>query len=677
MKKITFFKKLTFTLALLISCAAFSQERTCGMVDYMEEKMQDPEFAEEYLRTKELFKEQLRKNIETEGFSQRNRPFVLIPVAVHFPEADESDRTCLEALAQNQVDILNADFTGTNSDISNWSAASSNYPGTNTGSANIFFCIATTDHPAGTDADLVEGGPAVTIGYPFGNGDQDSNFSGYMNFVVRNIGGGLLGYSPYPGSPAAGQAVVMNLGAFGSGPGCPNSGIVPGAPYNLGRTVTHELGHFYNLNHTFANYTCSSDDGIADTPNIDDSTGGCPNPGTLPGCVNGEWVLSMNYMDYTNDACMYMFSEGQINFVDTYMNAVASQFHSDRASCFVGAQFNLAATNSSFGTCTGENAEFEINYSTTEGFNETTTFTTSGEPAGTTVTFSQNTISSDGSITMSVDGVNSLALGSYPIQVIGTSASITKEIGVVINVTDSACASVGNETDTYLTSVTGVEFNTIDNLNNNPGGDVGYSDFTNLSTDVNRESSYDLTVYVNTDGDYPVGTVAWIDWNQNCDFTDPGEEYNLGVAQNVANGVTSDSPMSIMIPNDAVLGTTVMRVATEFNAYPIPCANGHDAEVEDYTINVLGSLSVDEFSLDGFVVYPNPNNGSFNVKLNTVNTNVDIVVYDIRGRKVYNETFKPESNFNQVVNLGSAESGVYLLQISDGTRTKTKKIIVE
>ena len=253
---------------------------------------------------------------------------IVIPVAVHFPEGLESDRACLEALAQNQIDILNGDFTATNPDANLWSTtASAFYPGVNHGAADIQFCIATAFHPEDTDADLVEGGPAVTIGYDFGGGnDADSNWSGYMNFLVKDIGGGLLGYSPLGGSIQAGQSVVINLGAFGSGAGCPDSGIVPSAPYNLGRTVTHELGHFYQLEHPFSG-SCDSDDGVADTPNIVDANYGCPAPGTIDGCEVGEFALTMSYMDYGDDACLYMFSEGQTDIVDTYVTSVLqSQF---------------------------------------------------------------------------------------------------------------------------------------------------------------------------------------------------------------------------------------------------------------------------------------------------------------------------------------------------------------
>ena len=91
---------------------------------------------------------------------------------------------------------------------------------------------------------------------------------------------------------------------------------------------------------------------------------------------------------------------------------------------------------------------------------------------------------------------------------------------------------------TYQTSTTGVTFNTINNLNSGKSAG-GYGNFTGQVTTVNRNSMYALSVRVNTDGNYPVGTMVWIDWNQNCNF-ESSEAYNMGVATNVTNGPTSN-----------------------------------------------------------------------------------------------------------------------------------------
>ena len=184
--------------------------------------------------------------------------------------------------------------------------------------------------------------------------------------------------------------------------------------------------------------------------------------------------------------------------------------------------------------------------------------------------------------------------------------------------TCSRCASEG--TTQYDTSTTRVIFNTIDNASGKPSG---YSDYLNISTTIERDASYDLTLQVNTDGNYATGSRVWIDWNQNCDFDDAGEEYTLGTASNQVDGETSNSPLSILIPPDASLGQTVMRVSTRYNAYPTSCQQNFDGEVEDYTLNIISTNSI---SWTGAV------NTSWNNLLNwstgAVPTSSDVVIID-------------------------------------------------
>ncbi len=143
------------------------------------------------------------------------------------------------------------------------------------------------------------------------------------------------------------------------------------------------------------------------------------------------------------------------------------------------------------------------------------------------------------------------------------------------------CSSIGNMS--YQTAVSRVIFGSIDNADG-PAKDVAYEDFTNLSTTVTQSSSENLTVYVNTDGNYRVDAFAWIDWNRDGDFTDSGEAYDLGNISNVANGALPT--LSISIPANAQLGATRMRVSAKYNSNPSPCETGFDGEVEDYTVIV-------------------------------------------------------------------------------------------
>lgn len=334
-------KKITLALLLLMSSFFMNAQRTCATDEIMSNMMADPFQKEAFLKMQQKFEIELQKlenNPQLRASAQSPQAVLRIPVAVHFPSvASTSNATfknCLIALAQIQINILNADYNSQNADLSNWTNnASFFYPNTQNGSFNVQFELATQNHPTGYG--LVEGQPAVTFGYnfastiPSGQPLRDANFAGYLNFVVKNIGSGLLGYAPLGGSPSLGHAVAINTFCFGSGSQC-SSTYRPTAPFNLGRTTTHELGHYFNLNHTFGSCgtnCATTGDKVCDTPAVLDETYECPEVGSVPGCVSGQNALTMNYMDYVDDACMYMFTQGQATRMLAHYNSIASQFN--------------------------------------------------------------------------------------------------------------------------------------------------------------------------------------------------------------------------------------------------------------------------------------------------------------------------------------------------------------
>lgn len=332
--------KTKLLLLLFVVTISFGQQRTCGTDAYMEKMLSNPEMKQQYLELQKQFESELERLTNAQQNRNGNATFstnalVRIPVAIHYPSvvnsSPESVKSCLRLLAQKQVAILNADYNATNSDLSLWTAASIYYPGVNIGDMDVSWEIATQNHP--TSSGLSNGTLAVTFGTNFlSNADSDSEWSGYCNLVVRNISGGILGYSPLAGSPSQGMTVVIDNNAFGATmTGSPTScsGYVPGAPYNLGRTLTHELGHFFNLYHTFqscTNTNCATQgDRVCDTPPLGTPTYSCPSDGTVAGCDGTTPALTMNYMDYTNDACMYMFTAGQVTRILAWYNTISSQ----------------------------------------------------------------------------------------------------------------------------------------------------------------------------------------------------------------------------------------------------------------------------------------------------------------------------------------------------------------
>lgn len=122
----------------------------------------------------------------------------------------------------------------------------------------------------------------------------------YLNIWIANLAG-ASGYATPPGSNAATDGMVIQYNAFGT--------INTVAPFQLGRTAVHEAGHWLGLKHIWGDASCG-DDGVEDTPQQSFFTKGCPS-GERSSCNNTTGDMYMNYMDYTNDDCMNLFTLGQ------------------------------------------------------------------------------------------------------------------------------------------------------------------------------------------------------------------------------------------------------------------------------------------------------------------------------------------------------------------------------
>ena len=128
----------------------------------------------------------------------------------------------------------------------------------------------------------------------------------HLNLWVCPMSGGLLGYAQFPGGPQATDGVAINYKAFGT------TGTAA-APFHKGRTATHEIGHYFNLRHIWGDAPdCSTSDMVADTPNCAGPNTGAPLFPTVT-CANGpNGDMFMNYMDYTDDPAMFMFTAQQV-----------------------------------------------------------------------------------------------------------------------------------------------------------------------------------------------------------------------------------------------------------------------------------------------------------------------------------------------------------------------------
>ncbi|ARV08180.1 hypothetical protein BTO05_00435 [Winogradskyella sp. PC-19] len=164
-----------------------------------------------------------------------------------------------------------------------------------------------------------------------------------------------------------------------------------------------------------------------------------------------------------------------------------------------------------------------------------------------------------------------------------------------INTYAQHCTSNGSTS--YSTGTTYVGFGSITNTTGKPSA---YTDYNALSTTVSQGGTETLTIRANTDGNYTVHTFVWIDWNQNNDFNDVGESFDLGDVRNVSDGATSNSPFMVSVPIGATIGTTRMRVSTRYNTNPGSCDTGFDGEVEDYRVNVVAGTPTCTTTINSF-----------------------------------------------------------------------------
>jgi hypothetical protein len=225
----------------------------------------------------------------------------------------------------------------------------------------------------------------------------------------------------------------------------------------------------------------------------------------------------------------------------------------------------------------------------------------------------------------------------------------------------------------WATAVTLVDFNAI----NNPSGKTQpYTNYSSTdSTTVLIGNNYNLTVNLNTDGNYTIYSKAWVDWNQDVDFDDSGEEYDLGSAINTVDGITTLSPLSITIPSTALLGKTVMRVSAKFGVNPDSCETGFDGEVEDYAIIVTTTVGVTESDLEMKpVIYPNPTDGNFSINLVHQTESVKVTITDIVGQLLQTKTYNNQQNLNLKLN---EPAGIYLLIIEANDEQEVIRLIKE
>lgn len=622
-----------------------------------------------------------------------------------------------QAQINSQTNVLNADYAGTNSDIS---LVPSTFTAVKAGNCNITFCMALKD-PSGNT--LTEPGidrinrstkgwtaPPYTSGYIDGTIKPNSIWdpTKFLNIWACNLGGGLLGYATFPaasgltGIPGSlGTATTDGVVLLGSALG--NTGFQSTSQYNKGRSGTHEVGHWLGLRHIWGDGNCTATDYCNDTPPAEGSHFGCIAP-TPPyhttNCTGNTTTgeMTMNYMDYTDDACMYMFSNDQRTRMQTCMaNGTYRAPLTNNSSTYCSSGTSAPTANFTYpgSICVGSAAQF-----TDASTGGATSWVWSVNPnTGVTIntSTSQNpTITFPSAATYSVTLTATNSNGSN---------AITKTVTTVTCA--ATCDTMNNITPAnYPSSIALYYADAV------APRDSGWLSGTNAWGDIAKAEKYSYTnspkqitaiksfLYVRG-----TGNVNFRVWNDNAGK--PGtvlatKTVGLGTLVTGWNLITLTTPITptavyyvgFSIPSTAgdTIACTTNNASTgggmagsgweqwsdnSWNDY----STVYGADISNYLFPVLcPSIGMSEHTLSGTVdIFPNPSKGLFNVSFNLpFATNINMVVTNTLGQAVYQ---KNERNvtYNVVpLDLSSLSKGVYFIRITDSNNNHSvKKVVIE
>ncbi len=314
---ITFANSVLFCLADQPLLNSIKREK-CGTVRYSNYlKSKNPSLQQQIVKDENILQQVLHNSIS----SRISNTIYTIPVVVHVVYFNNAQNIS-DAQVQSQIDVLNEDFSRTNADTLNTPPPFASFAS----STNFQFCLARKD-PSGMPTSGIERRQTTVQVFQPDNGVKFFSSGGlnawdvnkYLNIWVCDLGDDILGFAEAPSSIHSNVfGLVVQYNAFG------RIGLV-NAPYNYGRTCTHEISHCFDLNHIWGDDDlCSGSDLVDDTPNQAESTFGCHSFSFSDLCTqNYPGIMYMNYMDYSDDDCMNMFTNDQA----TRMFAAVNSFY--------------------------------------------------------------------------------------------------------------------------------------------------------------------------------------------------------------------------------------------------------------------------------------------------------------------------------------------------------------
>jgi Pregnancy-associated plasma protein-A/Secretion system C-terminal sorting domain/Fibronectin type III domain len=641
-------KIITLSIALLALGQVHAQ-RICGAVDHQHAlETADPSIAINRQAIEQFTNTFIAQNKQT-------RATITIPVVVHVLY-NNATQNISDAQIASQIAVLNADFARANADYLNTPAVFSSLVGI----PDIQFCMAQRD-PNGAATTGIIRKSTTTASFSTNDGIKSAtsataggsnawNTSQYLNIWVGNISGGILGYAQFPGGPASKDGVVINYTAFG------NMGTAA-APYNKGRTATHEVGHWLNLNHIWGDdgTACTGTDNVGDTPNQGGENYGTP---TFPrvSCSNGpNGDLFMNYMDYTDDIAMFMFSTGQVSRMRALFatggarvsltTSLGCQAPTGGSVCGVPAGLGSAsitqtAANLSWGAVSGATG-YTVQYKTTSATAYTTVNVT-----GTSYALSGLTASTGYNWQVSAtcaSGISAYAAATF------TTASTTTTCTDIYEANETRTVAKAMAVNTNITAII------------SSATDKDWFKFSNTTATknikinlTNLPADYDVTLYKSS---------TQVGISQLASTAAEQIKYNNGTVTTYYVNVYGYG--GVFSANCYTLRASLSATAWRTNGI------NPDAEVEQ-NINldkIQGGLDVS--------VYPNPSKGAFTIDiLNIANEpNADIKIIDVTGKLVYSQSIEIRNGLNSVNMNQQLPNGLYQIIVRTGENVSVQKLL--
>ncbi len=705
--------KCTFLAFLVIigcSLHSFAQKTKnnsaakCGTMDRLQSRFQrNANLQKQFEQQRDLFNTKLHNG----AIQLKTDQVYSIPVVFHIVLTNPNAVTT--AQIQAQLDTLNKDYSGTNGDTS----LIPSYFKSLLGKSSIQFCLAQQD----PNGDPTTGINRVTtsqssfnytddgVKYSVAGGIDSWDPDRYLNIWICTLAGGVLGYATFPndGAPLA-QGVVVDYNSLPGG---------SYAQYNGGKTLTHELGHYFNLYHIWGddNGACTGTDYVDDTPNQTDATSGCGTGIKLDACTaTGNGIMYQNYMDYSYDQCLVMFTTQQVTRMEaalfTYRSSLLSSNACSAPVLYPNNAALISINNPDIRVCAstitptitvknkGSNVLTSLVVTTTLDNGTSTNYTWTGS------------VANSATVNISLPA-KTVATGSHIIAITisnpngATDGDTSNDNASKSFLYDSPVASIteGFETTTFPpsgwdivnndskgtwnrslnASKTGAASAMIDNYNNN---NVGTKDDLRLPrVDLTGVDSAYLTfqvaaaVYSSVNGTNTVWDTLEVLVSTDCGATYTSLYKKWGSSLITRTGTTTNA----FLPAPTEWRKDSVNLINYISSGPILIAfrntNGYENNIYLDDINLYTITINPNLKAKGFMVTPSPTSGNMLVQFFPNPSNLKAIqVYSASGQKIIDKAAIGGNNYYQF-NISGAAAGIYYVRAVFGDKVLVRKIV--